>query len=106
MLAEPGVTSGPNTVFRTVYGACTAPYIGVVMQRPATAAVHGGTLATLYGYFFYQLQKRLVHFGQGSGFCRPIIHFYVNVGGVLPVPGSAQLIVPDALQVGGLSTRL
>src|SRR5437588_542356 len=42
-------------------------------------------------------------FGQVANFCRPIVHLGVNVDGVFAVPGRLELVVPEALEVGGLA---
>jgi len=45
-------------------------------------------------------------FGQAAHFGRPVIHLQVDVGVEVGVPGRLEVLVPDALQVGRLPTRL
>src|SRR5882724_9062853 len=104
MMAEPGAAAYPDTVIGRVDGRGAAPEIGVVVQHPAgsTVMLAGGGLAG-FGQFvdsFYQWR--------GAGgyiqyFRGPVIHFEVDIGGVLAAPGRCGKVIPDALQVGGLS---
>ena len=76
------------------------------MQRPPSTAIHRGAFFSAYGYFADKPLKRLVHLAKIRDFCGPVVHLKVYVGGVLPVPRRHRASVPDALQVGSLSSGL
>ena len=48
-------------------------------------------------------EQRLVALGEVGGIGQPVVHLEVDVGRVLAAPGRIDLLVPDALQVGGLT---
>ena len=55
------------------------------------------------GEILQRVEQRQVAFGEVGLFHRPVVHFGVDVVGVLAVPGGLVGIVPEALQVGRLA---
>ena len=79
------------------------PDVGVVVRRPAARAVHrrrgpraGDRQIT------DEREERLVQLGEVGRFRRPVVHLGVDVDRVVRAPRRPHVVVPDALQVGGL----
>ena len=106
VLAKPSVAGGPDAVIRAVNSTRRAPDIGVVVERPTATTVHGSTFTSCFSNLADKAEHRLVHLGQSRYFCRPVVHLKVDVGRVFAVPRRKGVVVPDALQVGGLSAGL
>ena len=107
MLAQPCTARSPHARRRIVDGTRHAPDVGVVMEHPAVGAVHHlRTLLAGLAHLADEAEEGLVEVGQISDFRRPVVHFQVDVAGILAVPRGEELVVPDALQVGRLSTGL
>ena len=68
------------------------------------APVHLGGLFALRHHGLDFVNERPNAFFEVAGFCRPVVHFEVDVGGVLTTPNRVCVLVPDALQVGRLAT--
>ncbi len=100
---EPRAAGLPDAVIAGVDGRRAAPQVEVVVQHPAARVVvllrgdGAGLRQVLEG-----VEQRQVAFGEVGLLHRPVVHFGVDVVGVLAVPGGLVGIVPDALQVGGL----
>ena len=81
------------------------PEVRVVVGHKPSGAVHGlGHLPAPGIHLLQKGEKGHVALGQVAGLHRPVVHFRVDVDGVLAVPGRLQLAVPDTLQVGGQGT--
>jgi hypothetical protein len=52
---------------------------------------------------FDQVEQGLVTFSKVADFRGPVVHFDVDVGGVLAAPGRHDRLIPDALEVGWLA---
>ena len=104
---KPRASAGIHPPERAVDYTRYAPDIGIVVGDPAVAAVHlpcghGSGLAQV-AYHGEQRPEGLVQAGHLG---RPVVHLGIDVYRILAVPGSEELVVPDALQVGGLSSCL
>ena len=107
MLTGPSASIVPDSPERTVNSAGGTPYICIVMRHPSSGTIHiFCRLPAGNGHVQYHLQKGFMQFSQVCFFCRPVIHFCIDVDGVLTIPGRIQFVIPDALQVSGLSTGL
>ena len=77
------------------------------MGHPSTASVHlAGRFGPSHAQVGYQVEQRLLGFSQIAHQRRPIVHLGIDVNGVFRVPGGIQLVIPHALQVGRLASRL
>ena len=80
-----------------------SPQIAVVMTAPAAGIVqHPRGRFAFLGNFADKTKKRFGAVGQVCRFHVPVIHFKIDVGGVIAVPRRMRQRVPDALQVAGL----
>lgn len=74
----------------------------MVQDEAAVASVHGlcdGLTAGDGGVD--QVEERLLGLGQVGNTGVPVVHLRVDVDGVLALPGRIEVVVPDALKVGG-----
>ena len=55
---------------------------------------------TVHSQFFHEIKQRLMTIRKICILRRPVIHFRVDVGGIIAAPRRLHMIVPDALQVG------
>ncbi len=103
VLAEPGPAGDPDAVVGGVDGGRAAPEVEVVVRDPTEGAVLllGHRRAGMRQVGNRVVQRRLT-FGQVRRQRRPVVHFRIDVAGVLAVPGRVERIVPDALQIGRL----
>ena len=106
--AEPGAAHAPvgpggRALSEVADRGGLPPQIHIVVRYPAAAAVvdGGGSCAGL-AEAFDQVEQRPVALGEVAGLGVPVVHLGVDVGGPVGAPGRADLVVPDALQVGGL----
>ena len=107
MCGEPGATRREHTPAGAVDGSGNAPEVGVVVGYPSVAAIHllcgeGSGLAEVANH----REQRLLRLGKISHERRPVVHLGIDVDGVLRVPRRVHLVVPNTLQVGGLSAGL
>ena len=103
---QPGATRRKRPPTRAIHRCSYPPQISVLVKHPAAAAVvFFGHLAALIHQFFDHLDEGLHTFWQVARFRRPVVHLRVDVGGVFGIPGGVHVVVPDALQVGGLGAR-
>ena len=77
-----------------------APQVGIVIDHSAPCVVllprH---FAAGRAQAVQQVEQRLVDAGQVADFRGPVVHFGVDVGGVVAAPGGLEHVVPDTLQV-------
>ena len=110
MCAKPCATRHPHARRSVVNGARDAPQISVVMQHPCLgigrAIHHTSCITSRLAHLSYQAEERLVEFGKIADLRGPIVHLEVDVAGVFAVPRGEHLVIPDALQVGRLTTGL
>ena len=107
MLAKPCTSVGPHAIEGRVHHARTAPDISIVMEYPAPASIHNpGRLPSCNRQFLEHPDEWLVACSQARVVGWPVVHLQVDIDGILSIPGSEHLIVPDALQIGGLATGL
>src|SRR3712207_3239225 len=78
---------------------CFGPDISIVMQYPTAAntIVNFCSLGSVNGQPFYKIKERLMKFGKISILCQPIIHFGVNVDGIVTSPWRLDMVVPYTL---------
>ena len=88
VLAEPGSADGPDAVVRVVDGCGAAPEVEVVVEDPSAGVVVdlGGAAAGL-GDLFEGVEEGLVAFAEIADFGGPVVHFGIDVDGVLAFPG-------------------
>ena len=96
--AEPAGTARPQAP-GTVNRGGTVPEVGIVVFHPTFvyAPVHLGSLFTLRHHGLDLVDQRPHAFAEVGRFNRPIIHFEVDVRGVLAAPNRVRVLVPDAL---------
>ena len=104
---QPRTARGEHSPAGAVYGSGNAPEVGVVVGHPSVATVHlpcgeGSGLAEVANH----REQRLLRLGKISHERRPVVHLGIDVDGVLRVPRCIHLVVPNTLQVGGLSAGL
>src|SRR5687768_17414148 len=95
---EPGAAGLPDAVIGIVDGSGAAPQIEVMMLHPAARAVvlAGGDGAG-GGQIPHGVEELQLALGKVCYSGWPIIHFSVDVVGVLAVPCGSIGIVPEAL---------
>ena len=105
MLAEPRATADPDAVVAGVDGRGAAPEVGVVVQHPAARAVMRlGGLRAGHGAIGNHVEERCGAFGKIRHFGGPVIHLGVDVHRPFAVPRRMERVIPDALQIRGLTT--
>ena len=103
MAAYPARPRAPQSARCVVDGPRHAPLVGVVMEHPSVGAIHTGCrLAPCLADFPDEPEKGFVHLRQVGHLRRPVVHLEVDVGGVFRIPRGQHLLVPDALQIGGI----
>ena len=108
MLTQPGPTHRPErpnwiALPKRTDRRSLSPYIGIVMGHPTpTAIVDGCSLLTDHTQITNQIDQGLMAFGQVGGFGQPVIHLGVDVQRPIGAPGWANMLIPNALQVGRL----
>ena len=76
------------------------------MRDPAArAVVHARGARAGDRQVVHHAHQRLHALGEIGRLRRPVVHLRVDVDGVFRAPGRRHLVVPQALQVGGLSAR-
>ena len=107
MGGEPGSAVGEHAPLRTIYRACYAPDIGVMMCHPTTAAIHFlSRLCSRYTQILNQRIQRLRGVTEIRYLGRPVVHLRIDVDSIFTVPRRIFAVVPNTLQVCCLSTRL
>ena len=107
MGSEPGSAVREHAPLRTIHRTCYAPDIGVMMCHPATAAIHfPSRLCSRYTQILNQRIQRLRSVAEIRYLGRPVVHLRIDVDGIFTVPRRIFTVVPNALQVCRLSTRL
>ena len=100
--ARAGRPKAPSAINRSR----TVPKVGIVVFDPTfvNTPVNLGGLFALRDHGLDFVNERPHTFFEVAGFCRPVVHFEVDVGGVLTAPNRVRVLIPDALQVGRLAT--
>ena len=107
MGGEPGSAIREHAPLRTVHRTCYAPDISVMMCHPATAAIHLlSRLCSRYAQILNQRIQRFRGVTEIRYLGRPVVHLRIDVDGIFAVPRGIFAVVPNALQVCRLSTRL
>ena len=109
MRAEPCVACRPDAYRTVVDSTGGTPQVGIVVEHPAACAIHlGRRTCACYRHIFHHVDKGLVTLGEVCHLSRPVVHFHIDVGGILRVPCRilTGVGIPQALQVGRLSARL
>ncbi len=100
---EPGPAGGERPPGRAVHGRGDPPEVGVlVVHPPPRAVVLSGHVRALVGQLSHQSRQGLGELAQVADLRRPVVHLGVDVRRVLRVPRGVHVLVPDALEVGGL----
>ena len=106
MRGQPGaahVPVGPTrrAFAKMPYRVAHGPNIRIVRCTPAASIVKGfGGDRTCFGQITQKAQQGLVQFGEVARFRRPVVHFSIDVDGVVAAPGWLQMVVPNTLQIG------
>src|SRR5689334_81951 len=107
VLAHPACGGAKSTPVCSVNCAGCSPDICIMMRNPASCTIHiSGCLSTCLRHVSHHLKERLCQICQVSFFCRPVIHFRININGVFAIPGWRHLIIPYTLQISCLTTWL
>ena len=75
-------------------------------KAPGAVVGQGGVGAGDAQGVVEELEQRLVELGKVGGLHRPVVHLRIDVDGIFTVPRCIFAVVPNALQVCRLSTRL
>lgn len=75
----------------------------MMSHPPVTIIIVPGGPGPSLGKVFDQAEQRLMAFRKIADLRRPVVHFDVDIGGILAAPGRQNGLVPDALEVGCLS---
>ena len=107
MCGEPCTTRREYSPRSTVDRSGYSPQVGIVMCHPTITAIHlPGSQCAGLAKVSDHAEQWFLSLGKVSDKCRPIIHFSIDVNGVLRIPGSKKLVIPYSLQIGGLSAWL
>ena len=111
VLAEPRPGHGPAgpdgiALAEVAHGRGLPPEVGVVMGHPTVGpVVDPGRFAPVDAHLLNEVEQRLVALGQIGRLGQPVVHLRVDVDRVVGTPRRTHLVVPDALEVGGLGAR-
>src|SRR5579871_3649992 len=104
MGAKPGAADRERSPGWSVHRRGHPPEIGVLMEYPTAATVMlSGYLRPLICQFRDHFEEWSGTFRKVAGLCRPVIHFRIDIGRVFGIPHRIRIIVPDPLQIGGLT---
>ena len=107
MCGEPCTTRREHSPCSTVDRSGYSPQVGIVMCHPTLTSIHlPGSQCAGLAKVSDHAEQWFLGLGKVSDKCRPIIHFSIDVNGVLRIPGSKKLVIPHSLQIGGLSAWL
>ena len=107
MLGQPCTSARPHTSRRKIHHAADTPKVGVMVSHPAPATIHfTRRFRSCHGQVFQHGEQRLVHLTQVSHFGQPVVHLGIDIDGIFAVPRGIRTAIPDALQIGRLSTGL
>ena len=107
MGSEPGSAIRKHAPLRTIHRTCYAPDIGVMVYHPTTTTIHfPSRLCSRYAQILNQRIQRFRGVTEIRYLGRPVVHLRIDVDGIFTVPRCIFAVVPNALQVCRLSTRL
>ena len=107
MGSEPGSAIRKHAPLRTIHRTCYAPDIGVMVCHPTTTTIHfPSRLCSRYAQILNQRIQRFRGVTEIRYLGRPVVHLRIDVDGIFTVPRCIFAVVPNALQVCRLSTRL
>src|SRR5215204_3995108 len=76
------------------------PEVCVVMDHKPTSAIKFlSDIPSIAHCVLQQLIERLMQFRQITDLGGPVVHFRVDIDGVLAVPGGLKLLIPESLQI-------
>ena len=103
MEGEPGPAHQPVGGAHVAVGrAGIGPDVGVVVDDEAAAAIHflrGGSSG--FREALKQVEERRVAIAETTNFGGPIVHLRVDVDRVFCPPSWSEILIPEALEVGG-----
>ncbi len=107
VLAQPSASVGPirpnGVAGQLADGRRVPPEVRVVVRHPALhAVVLAGHARPRGDQLLRHAEQRLVALGQVGRLGGPVVHLGVDVQRVVRTPRWPNVVVPDALQVGGL----
>ena len=104
---QPRASGGEHSPLRTVNGTGNTPQVGVVVGHPSAAVVElAGRCGSRDAQVLHHREEWHLRFCQVGDVGRPIVHLGIDVDGVFAVPRGILLVVPDALQIGRLTSWL
>src|SRR5882762_1102597 len=103
---EPRAAHGPDAGAKTVDRIGVAPDVGVVVGDKATGAIvllchFDAGAAGGVAEHVYEVKERRSEVAESGDFSRPVVHFCIDVDGVLATPGVDDAAGPEALEIGG-----
>lgn len=103
---QPGSADGEGAPAWAVHGGGDSPEVGVLVEDPAVGSVvFFGDLRALVGELLDHGEEGLGELAEVGRVGGPVVHLGVDVSGVFGIPGGVLVVVPDALEVGGLGSR-
>ena len=107
MLAKPCAAVGPHPPGCAIDWTGNTPKVGVVVSHPTLGTIKSaGRLVPGDTEVFEHGEERFMAFGEVGYLSRPIVHFGIDVDGVLAVPRCVKATAPDTLQISRLTTWL
>ena len=107
MGGKPSTTIRIHTPEGAIHRTSNAPDIRIVVCHPTIASIHLlGSHSTRLTQVFNHRKERFGGLRQVAHLSRPVVHLSIDVDGVFGIPRSIALVVPYALQIGRLTTRL
>src|SRR5678815_2525300 len=107
MLAHPCSRGIKCTPVGAINSAGCTPDICIVMGHPTSCTIHVFCcLLSGNRHVPYHLNEWSMQFCKVGFFCRPVIHFCIDVDGVFAIPWWIDFIVPNSLEICSLSAWL
>ena len=107
MCREPGSTRRKHAPCGTIDRTCHTPEVGIMMSHPTLTTIHIlRRLRACLTQITNHREEWLLRFSDVSYKGRPVVHLGIDIDGVLRIPRCIDLSIPDALQIGRLSTGL
>src|ERR1043165_4639761 len=98
MLAQPTTAVAPCTPKCSINSSIDAPNVRIVVCHPTPCTIHFSCSSLpCCRQLLYHPDQRFMHFSEIGFFRRPVIHFCIDVNGILAVPRGIKLIIPKSL---------
>ena len=107
MSGQPGTARREHAPSGTIHRSCDAPQVGIMMSHPTATAVHLlRSHRTGLTQIINHREQGLCSLTQITDIRNPIVHLGIDINRIFRIPRRIHLVIPDTLQISGLSTGL